>query len=366
MRSKFIATAALVTASVGFIAATATSGPSGVHAGFGPTMASIGTISFGSNGILYAADPLGATIFALELAPPSGAVAGTKDVTGLGDKIAAALGTAAAEIAITDLAVEPKSRNSYIAVVRGTGADAKPALARVDGNGKIEVVVLDAVKFSSVVLPNPPAANATSRNNPRTQSITDMALVNGKLWIAGLSNEEFASKLWAIPYPFQTADKGTSVEIYHGNHGGLETRSPVNAFVPFTIEGEAHIVAGYTCTPLVKFPVKALAPGAKITGTTIAELGSGNRPLDMIAYKKDGKDFILMSNTSRGVMKITTDQFANAPAINSRIGGTAGVAFETIASMTGILQLDLLDATHSVVISGPAAGPFNLQTVILP
>ena len=28
------------------------------------------------------------------------------------------------------------------------------------------------------------------------------------------------------------------------------------------------------------------APGAKVRGTTIAELGSGNRPIDMIVYSR--------------------------------------------------------------------------------
>ncbi len=42
-------------------------------------------------------------------------------------------------------------------------------------------------------------------------------------------------------------------------------------------------------------------------GTTVAELGNRNRPLDMIAYKKDGKDFLLLTNSARGVMKVSTD-----------------------------------------------------------
>ena len=41
----------------------------------------------------------------------------------------------------------------------------------------------------------------------------------GKVYVAGLSNEQFASTLRAIPFPFTEADKGTSVEIYHGAHG---------------------------------------------------------------------------------------------------------------------------------------------------
>ena len=59
-----------------------------------------------------------------------------------------------------------------------------------------------ALKFQSVELPNPPAANATGRQNPRANVITDMGFADGRLWVAGLSNEEFASKLRAIPYPF--------------------------------------------------------------------------------------------------------------------------------------------------------------------
>jgi hypothetical protein len=160
-------------------------------------------------------------------------------------------------------------------------------------------------------------------------------------------------------------DNGTSVEIYHGNHGAFETRSPVFAFVPYTINNTPHLVAGYTCTPLVKFPVDSLKPGAKVVGTTIAELGAGNRPLDMIVYKKGGRDFLLMSNTSRGVMKIATDGFASAQPITSRIGGTAGVPYETITAMQGIEQLDLLDANQTLVMAR-ADGVLNLATAPLP
>ena len=66
-----------------------------------------------------------------------------------------------------------------------------------------------------------------------------MAFVDGTLWVAGLSNEEFASKLRAIPYPFASVDHGTSVEIFHGNHAAVETRSPVYTFVPLHAQRQA-------------------------------------------------------------------------------------------------------------------------------
>ncbi len=181
------------------------------------------------------------------------------------------------------------------------------------------------------------------------ESITDMAFVDGKLVVAGLSNEEFSSKLRTVPYPFAAVEAGTSVEIYHGNHGQFETRSPVISFVPYTINNTANLIAGYTCTPLVKFPVASLAPGAKVMGTTIAELGNRNRPTDMIVYKKDGKDYLLIANTSRGVMKVATDGFAAAPGITTKVASeTGGVGFEAVASLKGVEQLDLLDATRAL------------------
>ena len=54
-----------------------------------------------------------------------------------------------------------------------------------------------------------------------------------------------------------------------------------------------YILAAYTCTPLVKIPLSDLKPGAKVKGVTIADLGSGNQPLDMVPYKKDGHNYIL-------------------------------------------------------------------------
>ena len=103
-------------------------------------------------------------------------------------------------------------------------------------------------------------------------------------------------------------------------------------------------------------------------GTTIAELGNRNRPLDMIVYQKDGKDYLLMSNTSRGVMKIPTEHFGHQAGLTEPVsdGNQAGISYETIAQLTGVEQLDLLDDDHAVVIARNEAGQANLEAVMLP
>lgn len=338
------------------------------ESGQGPRLTSIGPLTFAQDGTLFVADNQAAAIYALELgALGTGTAPGARGVESLDQKLAALLGTSPREISITDLAVHPRSRNAFVSVMRGQGAGAAPVLFRVDGAGQIEMLPLASVKFQKVDITNAPAANPGDRRDPRASVVTDMAFADGRLWVAGLSNEEFSSKLRAIPYPFATVDAGTSVEIYHGNHRQLETRSPVNAFVPYTINNEAYLVAGYTCTPLVKFPISDLKPGQKVRGTTIAEFGAGNRVLDMIVYSKGGQEFLLTANNSRGVMKIPTNTFANAPAITTPVDTeTGGVPFEKVTSMTGIEHLDKLDDQNSIVIARASSGAAHLQVVPLP
>ena len=319
--------------------------------------------------MLFAADRQAATIFAIDLgAKATGGAPGAKDVTGIDTQIASMLGTDAKEVQITDLAVHPKTRNAYISVMRGTGAEAKPALLRVDGAGKIEVVALDGLKMTKATLPNAPAAAAQVSANPRMESITDMAFVDGKLVVAGLSNEEFASKLRTVPYPFAAVDAGTSVEIYHGNHGQFETRSPVISFVPYKLNNTEHLIAGYTCTPLVKFPVSSLAPGSKVMGTTIAELGNRNRPTDMIVYNKGGKDYLLIANTSRGVMKVATDGFATRPGITAARGEPKPAASASSRSRRSRASSSSISSTRSARSCSRAreGGALSLQAVALP
>ena len=377
---KLLLLAALAVATAGVPSAQ-----SPATTGVTPTFKHINKLAFGPEGVLFVADAQEVSITALQLAKQmAGGAAGTQDIPAIDQKIAGLLGVDAKNLLITDMVVNPRTRNTFISVMRGTGAGATAVILRVDGAGKIEVVPMDQVRYSKIGLPNPPpadtplvlaggrklpVANYPDKVDPKglmgVQTITHMAFIDGKLYVSGLSSEEFASKMRVIPYPFANVDAGTSVEIYHGSHGQMETFSPVFTFVPYRINGEASIVASYLCTPLVKFPVAALKPGSKIQGTTIAEFGNRNRPLDMIVYTKNGQDFILMSNNQRGVMKVPTAPFGKAEGINKQIPDTAGVPFETVASMKGVQQLDLLDSSRAMLLV-QGTGGLDLQAAALP
>ena len=235
---------------------------------------SAGALAMGPDGILFVGDSVGGAIVALDVDDRTPAKAGASlEIKGINEKIAAMLGTAADQILIQDVVVNPISKNVYIAVSRGRGADAVPVILRVDPAGKITEVSLDNIKHSSVSLLDQP-----QQDRQRMETITQLKYVDGKVLVAGLSNEEFSSSLRCIPFPFQAASKGAGIEIWHGSHGRFETNAPVRTFVPYEINGEKAILAAYTCTPLVRIPVSELKPGNKVKGTTIAELGNRNSP----------------------------------------------------------------------------------------
>ena len=354
---------------VGFSMVHAANWTAGMKEG-NPALKSAGPLAFGPEGILFVADTKGAAVVAIATGDTKASGAKAVKVEGINQKVAGLLGSTADTILINDMVVNPASHNVYLAVSRGRGPDATPVLVRVKGGGELEVVSLDKVKFSRGELPDAPIDGVVGQDNrqsnPRQESITDVAFFQDRVLIAGMSNEEFASTLRAIPFPFQTVANGTSVEIYHGAHGKFETRSPVRTFVPFKIGNEPHLLAAYQCTPLVQFPINELKPGAKIKGKTIAELGNRNRPLDMIVYQKGGKDFLLLANSSRGIMKISTDSIEKAESITERVADKKGQPYETIEGWKGVDQLDLLDAQNAVVVRRGEGGSLNLESLALP
>jgi hypothetical protein len=139
----------------------------------------------------------------------------------------------------------------------------------------------------------------------------------------------------------------------------------VRTFATYKIGNEPHLLAAYTCTPLVKIPMSKLKATEKVMGDTVAELGSGNQPLDMIVYQKDGKDFVLLTNSRHGVLKVSLEKVADIEKLTEPVRGTAGLPFEKIESAQGVVQLDRLNANQAVTLVS-ADGAMKLATLDLP
>ena len=324
-----------------------------------------GPLAFGPSGILFIGDPKAAKIHAVNTEDKS-TNGKSFDVANLEGKISSALDTD--EVKIADMAVNPETGNAFLSITSGGNS----GIIRVTPDGKVSPLNLDKIANSSVSLPNAPEDKEVQRgrrkSNPRSNSITDLAYTAGRILVAGLAAGEAPSSVREFDFPFTKSGEGFRVEIFHAAHGRSEDYAPIQTFVPFNIGGEPSLLAGYTCTPLVKIPINKLASQDKIQGTTIAELGNRNRPLDMIVYSQHGKAFVLMANSARGVMKISTENLENAKALTERVsnGGVAGQSYETIDALEGVVQLDKLNDTHALVVIQAEDGPMTLKSVQLP
>ena len=353
-----------VLAGIALLAATKpfTSSPFGMSKGT-PDIKSVSALSFGKDGILFIGDSKSATIFAVDTKDgKNNNNAAAIDVTGIDQKIADALGTTKDKITITDMAVNPLSKKLYIGL---QNSDGTPVIVKLEGD-KIEAVGLKEVNYSSIALNEVVAEDAKdARGRPlRVSTISDMGFANGKVLVSGLSNKEFSSSLRSIPFPFTDRQEMASLEMYHGAHGRFETTSPIRTFTIGKINGKEYIIASYTCTPLVLYPLDELKSGQHVKGRTVAEMGSGNTPIDMTTITKGGETFLIMGNTARPVSEVNYKTIAAFEGtITEKVANTAGTAFVLIPNLTKVQQMDKLDNNSVVIMQKKDNGSLDLTTV---
>ena len=344
----------------GAITIAAVKGPSGPKSSVLANIQSISALAFGPDGVLFIGDSKSATVFAVNTKDVKKQKASAIDIKNIDQKIAAALGTDATKITITDMAVNPLSKKLYIAV---QNSDGTPLLFKAEGD-KFEPVAFKDLDGTSVVLNNAPAEDAKDqRGRPlRVSSISDIDYADGNLLVSGLSNHEFSSSFKRIPYPFTAKQEEATLEIYHASHGRYETSAPIKTFTTATVNGKKYLVASYTCTPLVLFPMDELKAGAHVRGRTVAEMGSGNSPMDMLTFTKGGETFLLMANTKYPVAKVDYKNIAAFEGtLTEPVKGTAGTAF-VATPVVNVLQMDKLDETQVVMLQKKASGDIDLLT----
>ena len=328
-----------------------------------PEIKSITALTFGPKGVLFIGDSQSAAIFAVDTKDTKSETAKPYELQNIDVKVAEALGTTKDNVNITDIAVNPVSKRLYIAAAAG-GA---PVLLTLDNNNTLKQVSLKNIDFSSVELNDAPAAAADPSNRramqARISSISDMGFADGKLMLSGLCNKEFSSSFRSISFPFTGKQEDEStLEMYHTSHGRYETTSPIRTFTTTTIDGKNYILASYTCTPLVLFPMDELKPGAHVKGRTIAEMGNMNTPSDMIWLKEGGQNYLVMANSARPAVKVSYDDIQKFQGSLTQQMPQAGGTNFTRLPYDKVLQLDKLDDNRAVVIQKRADGEVDLWT----
>ena len=361
MKKLFFLGAILIAVGLLVAAKRSATNPYGLKMGT-PAIQSISAIAFGPDGILFLGDSKSGAVFAIDTKDKTAVEKGTAmEIKNIDQKIAAVLGTEAKNIRIQDLAVNPVSKKIYCAVQTNDG---KSVLLSLEGD-KIQAVDVKDILFSQVSIANVPGEDVKDRNGRpvREQSISDLNYADGSVMLSGISNTEFASTFRKIPFPFNDKQQQSSLEIFHAAHGRYETNAPIRTFTTAELNGKKYLVASYTCTPLVLFPLDELQPGKHVKGRTVGEFGAGNSPIDMITMQKDGVSYLLMANSNRPVMRVS---YKNIEAYQGSLTepikesyATAGVSYINLP-VVNILQMDKLDDAQVVVLQRRANGDLDL------
>jgi hypothetical protein len=210
-----------------------------------------GALTFSPDGTLFVGDNVSSAVFAYNTGQDKPQPLDPKaplQVEAVDIQISQAMKGKPGKIEINGLAVHPTSREIYLSVSRTSNGTTTPAVVKVSLSGKISAFDLNAADRSEfaitdaptpdehfadlaahAVAPGPEKYHAKARTSMRSMTIVDMKFHNGELFIAGISNEEFASTLRRVPYPFTDKVSETKVKIYHDAHSQWETRAPIRS-----------------------------------------------------------------------------------------------------------------------------------------
>ena len=353
-----------------------------------------GTLTFGSDGTLFVGDNINGSIYAFEIGkgqpPPATKPLGLNNIDA---RIAEVLGVNSNNIIINGMVVHPITQDIYLSVSRSVDGGTLPAIVKVTPAGQLTNLDLKSLKSSEYKLANYPTDEQSFRSRAkdwvvpdakaydakaeipmRSLAIMDMVYHNGELFVSGISNEEFASTLRRIPYPFNGKETASNIQIYHISHARYETRAPVRAMKILTVDGEDTLVAAYTCSPLVLIPLKELKDGAKVTGKTIGDMGNG-QPLQIIPFKLNGQDMLFVTNLARNPQVIPLKGLSNAKNYTPETVPKGqlydlspefpiGPVGKSIMFVGTSLYADLLNKDFFVsVLRDPVSGNLNLQAL---
>lgn len=323
---------------------------------------SINVLEFGEDNVLFVGDSKSGTIYAYETATVDNpTLQYGYNIKDLDQQIATFLKASPKDILVKDMAVHPSTKEAYIAISKISGNAYVSDLVVLNQSGAIRSFDFSKAKSSKIKIKNAPAGGFTFWDDiPAGElTFTDIDFHQGKLYVSGLSNSDFASTLRVIDYPFEAnKQQVANVEIFHTNHGQNETRAPIRTLEIVQLGGQDYLLAAYTCTPLVTIPLSALKDGARVTGKTIAELGYGNTPIDLIQYtaqdmQQNKYDVVFLNNKNQMAQIITLSAIE---ADNAKDGLTTFQNFKRAGTppfdvpMTSLLHVDEQDGYHLLAV----------------
>jgi len=346
-----------------------------------PKVQSINSVNFGPEGLLLIGDGKGGQVVAVHTGDVKPVQWGKIDTADIKEQIGGRLGTTAKGVELVKLVVNPASHRAYVAVRK---LDSKQdMIVTLDGQGKIQELQLDNVKYNIYALPE---SEKTS-----VARITDITYADGRILLAVDPAKTFQSKIFSIDTrDDNAAPLWISTDTFHVAHGKWETNAPIRTVIPYSEGGKKYLVGAFTCTPIVKYSLDDLKAGGRVKGQSVIELGNGNTPQDMFVYEKGGKSYILMNNLRNAgfqksnpigpspywTAKVTQNILGETEKVNEKAitripqGGKAADNKSeqalVVPEYSGVVMMDRLDNERALVVRTDDKGGFTLAVLPLP
>ncbi|MEM9361447.1 MAG: hypothetical protein AAGA43_02380 [Bacteroidota bacterium] len=281
-------------------------------------------LAFGPDNVLFIGDSKAGKLYAVPTQSNELKDAIPYNMEGFDILMAKKLNIESRDVIIGDMKIHPVSQEAYVSIKLGHQPDAKSVIAIVNpASTDIRLLEISEENSQSVSIKNPASSDLVfwKETSASSLNITDIDYNEGYVYVAGLTNSEFASTLRKIAYPFtEGQDMVNSIEIYHAVHTQNETRAPIRTMLFEQVDGNSTLLASYTCTPLVTIPADEINEGADVKGKTIAELGYGNTPIDMLVVTTRGFD----GSTSKSLIVTNKNRGGTMIPLNSVIAGING------------------------------------------
>ena len=329
-----------------------------------------GVLHASSHGLLLIAEA-GGSLVAIDT-EDTGKFTPVKPMANLGAKVAGAIGASADKVTINDLKANPETGTLYISVRRSDGLT---TILTLGSSGKLDTLNTDKLNWVRIKL----------SEKLKISRISAIGLHDGRVLAAGQSNDAFRSKIFSIPTPIAHGSTAAvfSTDTYHVAHGRWETKAPIQSFIMTQEAGTPYLVGSFACTPIAKFPMANLNDGAQVKGTSVLELGSGNRPLDMFTYTSGGKEWLVTHSMRFHKLFDYTPSKYWAARINMKLIAPSGdkinkeaarrnkdvakdpKGVEVLEELHGAVQVDAYGKQQAVLLRETKGG-LNLEIVTLP
>ena len=160
---------------------------------FATTPQSVTVIKFGDANTLFVGDSKSATLYAYSVASTTNPEAQKAyNIHDLSNKIAAFSKVGVMDIIVRDMAINPTSKEAYIAFDTKTKTGYVSQIIVVNQAGTIRKFDLDATKHTETKISDAPTSDLKiwDKTSLRSLTFTDIDFHNGKVYISGMSNAE--------------------------------------------------------------------------------------------------------------------------------------------------------------------------------